>query len=382
MEREVIVPGSVYAREEQYMSHVQEYKCPRCGGAVAFDSGTQKLKCPYCGTEFDIEALESYENDTDSGQTDDMNWETSAGGQWQAGEAEGLCTFVCKSCGGEIVGDENTAATSCPFCGNPVVMTGQFSGALKPDYIIPFKLDKKAAKAALQKHYGGKRLLPPIFRDQNHIDEIKGVYVPFWLFDADAEVSVHYKATSVQKWSDSNYNYTETSYFSVSRSGVIGFEQVPVDGSTKMPDDLMESIEPFRFDDAVEFKSAYLAGYLADKYDVDAAQSTERANTRIKRSAEEAFASTVKGYTSVTPETSIVKLYGGSAKYALLPVWLLNTTWNGEIFTFAMNGQTGKLVGDLPVDRGAARKWTIGITVLCGAVVYGLAWLLHLAGAL
>lgn len=180
------------------MSALQEYKCPCCGGAIAFDSGTQKMKCPFCDTEFEVETLEAYAGEQASGREDEMNWETAAGGAWQEGEVEGLRTYVCQSCGGEIVGDENTAAASCPFCGNPVVMTGQFSGALKPDYIIPFKMDKKAAKEALQKHYGGKRLLPKVFKDQNHIDEIKGIYVPFWLFDAEAEANMRYKATSVR----------------------------------------------------------------------------------------------------------------------------------------------------------------------------------------
>ena len=364
------------------MSALQEYKCPCCGGAIAFDSGTQKMKCPYCDTEFEVEALESYQNGAASDVEDDMNWGEAAGGAWKEGEADGLRSFVCKSCGGEIVGDETTAAASCPFCGNSVIMTGQLSGALKPDCIIPFKLDKTAAKAALQKHYVGKRLLPKVFKDQNHIDEIKGVYVPFWLFDADAQASIRYKATRVRTYSDSDYHYKETSCFSVSRGGVLGFERVPVDGSSKMPDELMESIEPFSFSDAVDFKTAYLAGYLADKYDVDEEQSIGRANERIRRSTEEAFAATVEGYTSVVPETSSIKLQGGSVKYALYPVWLLNTTWNGGKYTFAMNGQTGKMVGDLPVDKSAAHKWTIGLTALCSAAAYGIVWLLHIAGIL
>ena len=364
------------------MANLQEYKCPCCGGAIAFDSMLQKMKCPFCDTEFEVEALQGYDEELNNEPEENMSWDTAAGGEWQEGEQSGLRSYVCKSCGGEIVGDDTLAASSCPFCGNPIVVMGQFSGDLRPDYVIPFKLDKKAAKAALQKHYGGKRLLPKIFKDQNHIDEIKGVYVPFWLFDADAEANIRYKATRVRTWSDSSYNYTETSFFAVSRGGTVGFERVPVDGSSKMPDDLMESIEPFQFSDAVDFQTAYLAGYLADKYDVDAEQSIERANERIKRSTEEAFASTVQGYTSVVPETSSVKLRGGKAKYALYPVWLLNTTWNGQKYTFAMNGQTGKLVGDLPVDKNAARRWTIGLTALCSAATYGIAWLLHFAGIL
>ncbi len=364
------------------MENIREYKCPCCGGAIEFDSSSQKMKCPYCDTEFDVETLKDYDAELSKEKPDDMHWETSAGKEWAEGETEGLRTYICKSCGGEIVGDENTAATACPFCGNPVVMTGNLSGDLKPDYIIPFKLDKKAAKEGLMKHLSGKRLLPKIFKSQNHIDEVKGVYVPFWLFDTDVDADIRYRATTVRTWSDSDYDYTETSFYSVFRGGNIGFERVPVDGSSKMADDLMESVEPFDFKDAVDFQTAYLSGYLADKYDVTADQSVDRANDRVKHSTEAAFASTVTGYTTVNPENSSVRFSNGTAKYALYPVWILNTTWNGEKYTFAMNGQTGKFVGNLPVDKKAAARWTFGLTAAIGAAVYGLSWLLWLADIL
>ena len=230
----------------------------------------------------------------------------------------------------------------------------------------------------MKKHYSGKKLLPKVFKDENHIDEIRGVYVPFWLFDADADAHIRYKATRVRAWSDSDYNYTETSFFSVVRGGSIGFQRVPVDGSSKMPDDLMESIEPFYFDDAVDFHTAYLAGYLADKYDVDAEASVERANERIKNSTADAFAQTVQGYATVTPEASGIHLQNGRAKYALYPVWLLNTTWKGKKYTFAMNGQTGKFVGDLPLDKGAYKKWLFGLAGIVGAAVFALSYLIWL----
>lgn len=360
------------------MAVLQEYKCPCCGGAITFDTEVQKMKCPYCDTEFEMETLAAYDSELSQDGESDMKWETAAGAEWNDGEADGLRVYVCNSCGGEIVGDETLAATACPFCGNPVVMMGQFAGALKPDYVIPFKVDKKAAKEALKKHYLGKKLLPKAFKNENHIDEVKGVYVPFWLFDTEAEARIRYRGTMVRHWEDSRYEYTETSHFSVFRGGNIGFERVPVDGSTKMADDLMESIEPYDFKDAVDFQTAYLAGYLADKYDVTAEDSIDRANERIKRSTEQAFASTVVGYTTVLPESTNIKLNNGTAKYALYPVWLLNTTWNGQQFTFAMNGQTGKFVGDLPLDKGAFKRWLFGIWGACAAVIFGLIWLLYL----
>lgn len=360
------------------MSTLQQYKCPCCDGAITFDTEVQKMKCPYCDTEFEMETLKAYDDSLNTDTADDMNWDTAAGTEWQEGETDGLRVYVCQSCGGEVVGDETLGATNCPFCGNAVVMMGQFTGALKPDYVIPFKHDKKAAVAALKKHYGGKRLLPKVFAQQNHLDEVKGVYVPVWLFDADADANIRYKATRLRHWSDSNYNYTETSFYSVLRSGSIGFERVPVDGSTKMDDTLMESIEPYDFDEAVDFQTAYLAGYLADKYDVDSEQSVVRANQRIKKSTEDAFAATVQGYHVVEPVHSGISLNNGVAKYALYPVWLLNTSWNGQKYSFAMNGQTGKFVGDLPLDKKAYRKWLFGLTGVVGAISFAITYLLWL----
>ncbi len=361
------------------MEAIQEYKCPCCGGAIAFDSTIQKMKCPYCDTEFEMETLAGYDHELRSDQADDMSWQAASNDIWREEEAGGLNAYVCRSCGGEIACDEHTAATSCPFCGNPVILSGRLSGALRPELVVPFKVDKKAAKEALRKHYEGKRLLPKVFKDENHIDEVKGVYVPFWLFDAAADVNMRYKATKVRKWSDSEYDYTETRFYAVSRGGTIGFKRVPVDGSSRMPDDLMEAIEPFDFSEAVDFQTAYLAGYVADKYDVDEKQSAKRANERIRRSAEDAFAETVKGYVSVTKEAGSIRLQNGRVIYALFPVWLLSTTWNGQNYLFAMNGQTGRMVGDLPMDKAAWRKWLFGLTGIIGVALYavcGLLWLL------
>ena len=183
------------------MAGMLEYKCPCCDGAIKFDSTTQKMKCPYCDTEFDVDTLKGYDEELKDEKPSEMNWATP-GGSWAEGETAGLHTYVCKSCGGEIVGDDTMAASACPFCGNPIVLTGQFAGDLRPALNIPFKQDKKAAKENLQEHLKGKTLLPKVFRSQNHIDEIKGVYVPFWLYDSDADAQLRFTATRTRFWSD------------------------------------------------------------------------------------------------------------------------------------------------------------------------------------
>lgn len=336
------------------MDILMEYKCPCCGGKVEFNSGTQEMQCPYCDSTFDVEALKSRDEVLNQEPVDEMEWQTPQN-QW--GAEEGMIAYSCKFCGGEITADETTAATHCPYCDNPVVMVGKLSGILKPDYIIPFKLDKAAAKAALKKHMSGKKLLPKNLYSDAKLEEIKGVYVPFWLYDADADAQIRYKGTRTNSWSDHNYIYTRTSYFGIDRAGSLGFLNVPVDGATKMPDDLMESLEPFDFSAAQPFQTAYMSGYMADRYDISHEESMKRANERVKASTEKAFRDTVSGYNTVLTEQSSVRLANGKAKYAMYPVWLMTTRYQGQQYLFAMNGQTGKMAGNLPMDKNAYRKW-------------------------
>lgn len=345
-----------------------EYKCPSCGGALHFESNLQKMKCPYCEAEIEVEALKQLDEmieETDEG----IVWEHSPGKDWE-GEDKGLHTYSCQSCGGEIIAEETTVATKCPYCDNNVVMAGNVSGTLRPDLVVPFALDKQAAVEAYKKHLKGKVLLPKIFKDENHIQEIKGVYVPVWLFDADAKGSITYRATRVRSWSDSNYVYTRTSYYHVFRKGSLSFADVPVDGSTKMDDAIMESLEPFDTKNAVDFQTAYLAGYLADKYDVSAEESVGRASQRIENSTSAAFAATVIGYSTVIPTSKHIGLVRGETNYALLPVWLMTTRYKDKNLLFAVNGQTGKFVGNLPVDWFGAAKWWAGLTAGISLLAY------------
>lgn len=361
------------------MADILEYKCPSCGGAISFDSTAQKMKCPYCDSEFDVQAFLKKDERLNEQSPDEFKWDEKPGQEWDSGEEEKMSVFICKSCGGEIVGDENTAATECPYCGNPVVLSGRLSGTLKPDFVIPFKHNKDAAKEQLKKYVNSKKFAPKSFKTENKLEEIKGLYVPFWLFDADTDAAVSYEATTVRTWSDSKYDYTETSFFDVFRDGSMGFENIPCDGSSKMPDDLMESIEPFDFSEAVDFQTAYLAGYLADKYDVTMEDSIDRANNRVKVSAEEVLRNTIDyPYHSVIAKQSSVQIKNGKAKYALYPVWILNTDYKGEKYTFAMNGQTGKFIGNLPVDGKKLFALFAGLTVGIGVIIYIIGTLLGL----
>lgn len=287
-------------------NQVTNYKCPACTGPLRFDSATGKLQCDFCGSSYEVAEVEKLYAEKDAQAAGafrqaeeqaaaDGEWASASGSDWGA-DAEKLRVYSCPSCGAELICDETTSATSCPYCGNNTIVPGQFSGALKPDYVLPFKLDKAAAVAALKKHYGGKKLLPKAFSNENHIEEVKGVYVPFWLYDGSAEVDVRCHGTKVSGYSTARENVTVTNHYDVRRAGTVRFERVPVDASSKMPDDHMDAIEPFDYKELKPFSTAYLPGFLADKYDVSVQDCAERADSRCETSAVEPSDETEEEY--------------------------------------------------------------------------------------
>ena len=358
------------------MAQLKEYKCPECGGALRFDAASSQVVCTYCDSSFEPSYFFGEDFSLGDSFDDGDGFIENVENNWADGESDGLYTYICRSCGGEIVGDETMAATSCPYCGNPVVISGAFTGKLKPDHIIPFKFDHDQAVASLFEHFKGKTLLPRVFKDQNKIKEIKGLYVPFWIFNTDTYGNYKYKTYKVERWSDKYYDYKKTSYYNVSRFGQLAYRGIPVNCALKIDDRLMESLEPFDLNEAVPFQTAYLAGFFADKFDVDTSVCWERSKERVVNTSGPYFMRTVKGYDSVTQVSGEVTFNFRSAEYSLLPVWLFTTEWNGTQYRFAMNGQTGKFVGDLPVDNKAYALWLILLTLGFSALALLISFIL------
>jgi hypothetical protein len=267
--------------------------------------------------------------------------------------------------GAELFGDKTTIVMVCPCCGNAQIVEKRLSEMLKPDYIIPFKRDKNAAEEALEEFCKGKRLLPASFSPENRVTGLKGVYAPFWLFDATARGRVVYDAAK----EESHGKSTVTVHYTEERDGSLAFEKIPADGSAKMDDGYMDAIEPFDYKRMEEFRPSCLAGYTVEKCDVSAEKSRERTESRIKETVEDMFKESVQGYDKVTAESSDLKIESGKASCALFPVWVLNTKYNGEDYLFMMNGQTGKLVGNLPVDGNKERAYKALFTGLYFAVI-------------
>ena len=290
-------------------------------------------------------------------------------------EAASLTSYTCTTCGAELVCDTTTAATNCPYCGNPTVLGGKLSGKLKPEYILPFKLDKNAAIAQLTHYYKGKAFLPKAFKSQNHIAELQGVYVPFWLYDAEADAQGSYEGLTTESHREGDYNVTTTQHYDVRREGTAVFTRVPVDGSSKMPNAHMDAIEPFDYSELKPFSICVSAGLSGRPLRRGLRRLRRAARTRMLNSTAQALHETTHGYSEVNTLHEDINLSKLKAHYALLPVWMLHTRWKDNDFLFAMNGQTGRLIGDLPVDKAKVAAWFAAISLPLMAF---LTWLLYL----
>ena len=325
---------------------VLTYQCPNCGAPLTFHSDSQRWDCEFCRSSFTLEDLQHLENKAE--ETQQAATEEEA--------AKATC-YVCPSCGAEMITEEGTAATFCAFCGNPAVLPQELAGDFAPEKLIPFRYTKEQAVAALETLCKKKPLLPKDFSNQQHIESVTGIYVPFWLFDCDMNVRMDAMAQRVHTWSDSRYRYTKTDHYRLEREGILQVEAVPADGLQRMSDDMMDALEPFDYSTMTDFQFSYLAGYFAERYDVDKEASWPRVQTRINQAARSLTEQTMSGYVSRQVSNFSTQVLEKSTRYAMLPVWLLTTSYKGKTYLLAMNGQTGKMVGNLPMSGGQMAKW-------------------------
>lgn len=318
---------------------------------MGFDSNSGTLSCDSCGHQDNIEQLPA-ELITEIDAEEDVK-EVFA-----EGEAK---EYSCNNCGAIVITDADTTATSCSFCGAGVVLGDRLSGNLKPAQVIPFTISKEQAKEAFKKWSKKGRLAPSDFKEANRIKEITGIYVPFWMYDLGNKAIVDARATRVRTYSRGDYNYTETKHYDVYRNINIEFLKVPVDASEKMDDVLMDKLEPYDYSNLKTFKTPYLAGYLAEKYNYDDKELFPRVKEKVKNHINTYISSTVKGYTSVNYRTKQVSTERSKSHYVLLPVWMVYYDYDKSEHTFAMNGQTGKIVGKPPLSYGKAGLWLGGI---------------------
>ena len=320
---------------------VIHYKCPSCGDDMTFDSDSGKLSCPSCGRK---EEIESFPDDFISMSFSDD----------EARE------YHCENCGAVLITDQDTIATRCSFCGAGVVLADRLTGTLAPKMVIPFSISREEAEKAFKKWCRHGILCPSGFVSADRIKSITGMYVPFWMYDLNSRVQVSGIGTKIRTYRQGDYLYTETSYFDIYRDINLDYIKVPVDASKKMDDEYMDLLEPYNYDKLMEFKTPYLAGYIAEKYNYSDEDLLPRVRTKIEKYIDSFVHSTCIGYSTVNFTHRNIRTEKKRAFYVLLPVWMLIYDYRGKEYVFAMNGQTGKVVGSPPISLAKVAAWFFG----------------------
>lgn len=339
----------------------QTFKCKNCGGELVWNPSAQKLKCSYCGSEYDLSEFEKQDQqlkeelDRDTYEKGENAAET---GQTSATDdtkinPEDLRIYKCSTCGAEVVTDKTTMASVCAFCGSPITLAEQMDTDFRPKWIIPFKVSPDQVKAQYRTLIKGMPFAPKQFKDKNQIEKNKGVYIPFWLysFREGGRMTAMAERLTIQETRE--YTVTTHHVFQIEREAEADFRALPVDASSRTPDDIMDSIEPFNYQDMVPFKLPYLAGFLAERYDQDQRTCFPRAGKRAENTMEESLRASITGYNTVNVTGLSTGTEGDyKSEYALIPVYLLFTKYQGKNYLYAVNGETGKAVGDVPIAKG------------------------------
>ena len=348
------------------MAKVIDVQCPACNAPLHFNAKLGKMKCDYCDSIFDPKDLKKVEN---------VNVEKT---KEESVIEENYVSYNCPDCGAEIVADENTSATFCLYCGNTAILKNKLSGKFAPDKIIPFKVEKEEAIAAFKKVAYRKPLAPKSFASEKNIEKITGLYVPFWLYEIEVDGSVKAEGVKVSSWTTGNTHYTKQDFYDLERKGNMLYKRVPVDGSIKLDNALMNSLEPFYFHYLVDYNHAYLSGYYAEKYDVEKEKAYKDAEARTLKSTLDVMVNDMGSYSSKSVKKNNLEAKLINTEYVLLPIWMVNIKYKDEYYMFAMNGQTGEFVGDIPIDRKKQLLYALIIFTLTFIIVIAIAYLVYI----
>ncbi len=344
-----------------------EYKCPNCNAELKFNPDTQKLDCEFCLSSFTVAEVQLACAEAENSIPDEA--------QQQAAQEfeEHTNLYHCGSCGAEIMADDQQTALFCYYCHQPVILAGKMSGDFRPSKVIGFKLSRDKAVQSFKNWVGKRWFVPKEFKSQQQIQKMTGLYVPFWV--ADCKIKADYRALGkkIRSWTSGSYRYVETKEYRIVRQADILTNGIPADGESKIEDLLMEAIEPYDYNDLQPFSMSYLSGFYADKYDVDKAAVFPRIRQRASQASQGLIKSSISGYTGLNVSVEQYNIVNTDWEYMMLPVWFMSYRYKDKTYEFAMNGQTGKLAGTPPLDKGK-------LALFCTAMGAATALILTLIG--
>lgn len=358
-------------------------KCPQCGGTMDFDPKTGGLKCPYCDYEEEIGTQDS--GNPDSGAAEELDFQKAqetSNCDWGVKKK----VILCKSCGAESVYDELEIASECPYCGSNQVMEEKDKDTMAPGGVVTFALTAKEAAARFKSWIKRKLFCPAAAKEGARPGAFKGVYLPYWTFDAHTEstYTAEYGIDRTVRHKDETRVVTD--WYPVKGRYREDFDDELVLGSARYEEGLMRDVEPFHTADNKKYRPEYVAGFIAERYSIGLKQAWEKAKEYIGRKLKANIEDKVREEhraDHVRVKRVDTGYSGITYKYLLLPVWLSAYQYKGKIYHFMVNGQTGKAGGQAPVSAmrvAIAALLVVSIFLLCSD--YALYCVITLALAL
>lgn len=364
------------SKEKMKEEQALENKCPSCNASIKFNPTLGKFKCEYCASEFTLEELKKYSNNA---STDEKNKPVE---EQVVDTYDGYISYKCESCGAEIVTDEQTAATFCVYCGNTAILKSKLSGEFTPSRMIPFEREKQEAITAFKGLSKGRPLMPKDFNKESNIEKIKGVYIPFWLYDIGVSGDVNMTGNIITHWSRGDTHYTKTDTYRLLRGGKMVYNSIPVDGSSRFDNDIMNTLEPFHYEALIPYNHAYLSGFYAEKYDEEGEKTYTEAKERAINSTRDYFSDDAKMYTAKVITSDSLVAEEKQKEYVMLPVWMVNVKYKNKMHIFAMNGQTGEFIGNIPIDTKRAILYATRVFLTSMVVFSLLSYLFFIMGVM
>lgn len=322
------------------MDSTVQYRCPNCGGDIQYSAEKKGFECEYCMSHFTQAEFEEIFKEVEAEHEKELNNPTTTDFE------EHTNLYVCNSCGAEIIADDNTSATFCCYCHNPVALKGRLSGEYKPKRVIPFDITKEQAEKIFKDWVSKKKFTPTDFKSNRTLEKMTGLYVPFWLADCTTKSRITGLAKSEKNLGN---NRTEVSEYNIVRELNATFLKVPADGEKKIEDGLMQAIEPFDYSKLKDFSMSYLSGFYADKFDVNKSEVFPNIKQRVSDGVVSIVKNDVSKYTSFEITGKDINFLKTDWEYVLMPVWFLNYKYKEKFYTFVVNGQSGKVAGKLPL---------------------------------
>ena len=285
--------------------------------------------------------------------------------QEETKDESGAVVYSCPSCGAQIVTEESTAATFCYYCHNPVILSGRLEGKYTPDYVVPFAIDRKKALGIFSSWIAKKKFVPRSFYNQDQIDKFSGVYFPYLVYSCKVSGHIDAEGKRVERNRIGDMEDITTGIYRVRREGEMPVENISKNALKKANRVLVEGVQPFDMKDMKPFNMGYLSGFLAEKRDIEPSELQKGVEGEVKDYARYQLQNSVAGYEDLHITDDALKITDEAWKYALMPVWTVTYKDPGsdKIYYFSMNGQNGKVLGELPVDEGLIRAYFLKIFI-------------------